>query len=248
MNSRLHIKLLLIILILCSLISCERGALFNAGEIEKREIPLYGKITAIEVNTMSEITLVQDTINKAIVTCGKNLQPDIEIYLKDNILHFDNTIKYSWSRSYEKIKLELHLISIPQLNTWKPAFISTKDTFKTYEFFLVNWGKFTEIDVTLDANNCAIDVSNEDFGHYSIKGKSISSTFNVKGSSFIYADELQVQNCTVKQTSIGDIYVNVSNLLTVSIESTGKVYYYGNPVIIMKNDFSKSKLIHLPNN
>ncbi|NVO08767.1 MAG: DUF2807 domain-containing protein [Bacteroidales bacterium] len=245
------ISLYKLFLIICTSIvysSCKDG-LFNPGAVVTREIQLSSIIFSVEVNTMLEITLVQDTINKALVTCSENLQSDIDIFVKDNILYLNNSIKYSWSRNYEKVKLELHLIKIPRLDIWKPSYITSRDTIKTHEFFLVDWGKFTELDVTLDVDNCAIDVSVEGFGHYTVKGKSTTATFYCKGSAFFYAEGLQVQNCTVFQNSIGDTYVNVLNKLTVTIQNSGKVYYYGNPSsIILNNNFSNDKLIHLPNN
>jgi hypothetical protein len=245
------ISLYKLFLIICTSIvysSCKDG-LLNAGEVVTIEIQFSRIISRVEVNTMLEITLVQDTINKALVTCGENLQPDIDIFVKDNILYLNNSIKYSWSRSYEKVKLELHLISIPRLDVWKPSYITSRDTIKTHEFFLVDWGKFTELDVTLNVDNCAIDVSVEGFGHYTVKGKSTTATFYCKGSAFFYAEDLKIQNCTVFQNSIGDTYVNVLNKLTVTIQNSGKVYYYGNPSsIILNNNFPNDKLIHLPNN
>ena len=247
MNRFSNFKFLIIVVFLLTLIACEKGALFNAGEAVSREVLLQDKISTIEVNTMSDITLVQDTVNKAIVTCGANLQPNIDLFVKEDILHINNSIRYGWSRSYEKIKLELHLISIPTLNIRVPVYITTRDTFKTESFFLVDWGMFTELDVTLNVNNFGLDVSSEGFGHYTVKGKSVNATFNDWGSSFFYADGFKVQNCLVKQRSIGDIYINVSNNLTVSIETTGRVFYYGNPsTIVLKNNFSKELLIHLP--
>lgn len=246
MKRILFYKYLLIVSILTVFTSCKDG-LFNAGEVVTREVLLDDKISLIEVNSMFDITLVQDTINKALTTCGENLQPDIDIFIKDGTLHINNSIKYSWSRDYEKVKLELHLISIPQINVRKPIYMTTRDTFKTNEFFLVDWGKFTELNVTLDVNNCAIAVSSDNFGHFTVKGKAVNATFNGWGSSFIYAEGLQTQNCTVNHRSIGDTYVNVSNTLNVTIETSGKVYYYGNPSTITTNDSLKDKLVHLTN-
>lgn len=239
-------KVTIAILLLFHIVSCEKNAFFNAGENVSQEILLDKMISSIEVNTMLDITLVQDSINKAIVTCGENLLSDINIFVKDDILHLNNTIKYNWSRSYEKVKLELHLISIPQLNIRKPAYITTRDTFKTNEFFLIDWGEFTKVDVTLDVNSCAIDVSSDDFGHYTVRGKAVSAKFYGKGSSFIYANELRAQNCTVKQLSIGDIYINVSNVLRVSLLSSGNIYYSGNPNnVVIDKCSSTGKLIHI---
>lgn len=245
-QNRLYFKISLTLLLLLCLVSCEKNAFFKAGETVSREILFEGKFKIIEVNSMLEITLVQDSINKAIVTCGENLQPNIDFYVQDSVLHLDNSIKYNWSRSYDKIKLELHLVRTPQLNIRKPVSIVTRDTFKTTEFFLIDWGTFTDLDVTLDVNNCAIDLSPEGFGHYTVKGKAFSATFNGKGSAFIYANDLKIQNCIVKQLSIGDIYVNVTNELKVSLLSSGNVYYSGNPnKVVVEKTISKGRLIQV---
>lgn len=247
MRKIFFLRFILVLFIPIFFTSCEKNAFFNAGEVITREILLENYISDIEVNTMFDITLVQDTINKALVTCGENLQPDIEIFVKNDTLYLNNSVKYKWSRSYDKIKLDLHLKSIPQLTIWKPVYITTRDTFKTNSFFLIDWGMFTELDVNINVNSCYIDVSSENFGHYTLKGKAVNAFFLGWGSSFFYAEGLQVQNCIVKQRSIGDIYINVLNELNVTIETTGKVYYYGNPsTIVINNRFSEDQLIHLP--
>lgn len=248
MRKKSATQLIFVLSIALTLTSCDKLALFDAGDTITREVHFEGSISAIDINSIFEIVLVQDTINKALITCGENLQHDINIELKKSILYLSSTVKYNWSRNYEKVKLELHLISIPRLDVRKPSYIATRDTFKTYEFFLIDWGKFTELDATLDTKSCYIDASSLDYGKYTVKGRSINATFYCNGSSFIYANDLKVQYCTVKQKSIGDVYVNVSDALSVTIENTGRVFYYGNPSTIeIKNSFPKERLIHLTN-
>jgi len=217
----------------------------NIGDIVTNEVLINDTINIIEINSMMDVTLVQDTINKALVTCGENQQSDIDIFLKKKILHINGSIKNSWTHDYERVKLELHLISLPQLNIRKPVSITTIDTFKTNELFIIDWGKYTNLNATIDANSCTIAVSADNFGHFTIKGKSVKAVFNGWGSAFIYAQHLKTQDCTVNQRSIGDIYVNVQYNLNVSIETSGNVFYYGNPTIIKGNLFSSKKLIHL---
>jgi len=242
------IQLIITLVVPFALASCDTWTLFNTGDTVTREVHIEGNISAIDINSIFDIILVQDTINKALITCGENLQPDINITEREGVLYLTSNLKYIWSRSYEKVKLELHLTSVPRLDVRQPSYIATRDTFKTDEFFLIDWGHFTELDATLDTRNCAIDVSSNDYGKYTVRGKSISATLNCLGSSFIYANDLKVQFCTVKQESIGDIYVNVSNTLTVTIENTGRVFYYGNPSeIVIKNNFPEDRLIHLTN-
>lgn len=232
--------------LLLMLFSCKKEALFNAGNTVSREVKLSDSINSIEVQAMFNITLVQDTINKAVITCGENLQDNIDIYTKNNTLYLESSIKYNWSRRYEKIKLDLHLISIPTINVRKPVYITTCDTFKTNQFYLIDWEQFTELNVMLDVNNCIIDVSSDNFGHYTLNGKAASATFHTWGSSFIYAAGMQIKSCNVTQRSIGDVYVSVVDELNVAFKSTGKVYYYGNPSkVIIDNPVSNSKLIHI---
>ncbi len=89
-------------------------------------------------------------------------------------------------------------------------------------------------------------MSEDNFGKFVVRGKTINAYLWACGSSFVYANELQAQNCTVQNEGIGDIYVNVSNILTGSINSTGNVYYYGQPVVINIQTLSSTgKLIPL---
>lgn len=240
-----HFKYPIFAIILLLIFSCKDEAFFNAGGTNSREILLSNNIKSIEIQAMFNITLIQDTINKVIVTCGENLQHNIDVSIKNGILYLKHNVKYNWSRPYKKIELELHLISVPTINVRNPVYITSRDTLKTTEFFLIDWEQFTELNVTLNVRNVAIDVSSENFGSYTIKGKAESATFNNWGSAFIDAKDIQVKDCNVAQKSIGDIYVNVTNELRVSFKSTGRVFYYGNPKIFIENQTSNSKLIHL---
>lgn len=243
---RSSIKFALIIPALLTFFSCEKEGLFNPGNTTSREVQLSSSINSIEVKAMFNITLVQDTTNKVIITCGENLQDNIDIYTKDSKLYLESSIKYNWSRKYNKIDLELHLTNIPTINVRKPVYITTCDTFKTNQFYLIDWEQFTELNVTLDVNNCIIDVSSDNFGHYTLKGRATSATLNCWGSAFIYAENMKVNKCNVIQKSIGDVHVSVLDELNVSFKSTGKVYYYGNPsTIIVDTPISNSNLIHI---
>lgn len=240
-----HLRILLAAIAVSGLFhSCD---FLDAGDTVTNEVLINDSINIIEFNSMMDIILLQDTTNKALITCGENLQSDINILTENKTLYINNSIKYNFARDYERIKLELHLKEIPQLKIRKPVSIITIDTFKTNVFHLVDWGKYTNLNATINANICIIGVSSDNFGHFTIKGKSVNATFSNWGSAFIFTDSLKTQNCTIYQKSIGDTYVNAQSTLRVYIETTGKVYYYGNPLITKANSFSPAKLIHLGN-
>src|SRR5664279_3594772 len=90
------------------IVSCNK-ALFNAGDTVTQEIKIEGQFSFIDIENIFDITLINDTVNKVLVTCGENLQPYVSIKVKDGILYFDHSVKENWSRTYQKIKLEVHL-------------------------------------------------------------------------------------------------------------------------------------------
>lgn len=242
-----YIKIVFFLCLVGLTSSCRKDALFDAGKTTTREISINDDFNGIEVKQMFDIVLANDTVNRIYVTCGENLQPQMDIYVKDGILYLDHHIKYNWSRNYEKTKLILRLNHFPRINVRKPEYITTLDTLKTNVFDYVDWEKFTEMDVTLNVTQCNIGMSSDNFGHYTIRGKATNATLWGWGSTFLYGEDMNIENCYIKHRGIGDLYVNVSNSLTVSLEATGNVYYKGNPTITIEQHLSTGKLIRLPN-
>jgi hypothetical protein len=224
--------------------TCCNNGLFNAGDTVTKEFKIEEPFRTIEIKQDFAVELINDTINKAVVTCGKNLMDDISIIAKDDILYLDHDIKYKWSRSYEKIKLQLHLTAITWINVRKPCQIFTTDTFKTDNFAFIDWGKFTEMDVCLDVYNLQIVMSSDNFGRFTLKGKAHNANIIQWGSAFVYADSMIIQNCAVDHRSVGDVHVNVIKELTVDLKSTGNVICNSNPEsVIILQQLSGGRLI-----
>jgi hypothetical protein len=196
---------------------------------------------------MFDIVLVQDTLNKVLVTCGKNLQSYVSIGVVNNILSLEQHTKNNWSRKYEKIQLEVHLIDIPALYIHEPSNIKNKGILKSTDFTLCDFGKFSEVDLNIDVNSCGIYMTSDNFGYFKIKGKCVYLDAWGWGSSVVRADSLKAENCNVLQRGIGSVYVNTSNELKVSLEYSGNVYYTGNPSsIIVEEQKSTGQLIKMP--
>ena len=221
--------------------------MFDNGITTTREVKIEEIFSAINVNSMFDIVLVQDTINKVRVTCGKNLQSLVYVGVIKDILSFEQDTKYNWSRKYEKIRLEVHLITIPPIYIHQPSSIKNKGILKSSDFTLVDLGKFSEVDLNVDVNTCGIYMSSDNFGYFKIKGKCVYLDLWGWGSSIVRADSLKAENCSVLQRGIGNVYVNTSNELKVSLEYSGNVYYTGNPSsIIVEEQKSTGQLIKMP--
>ncbi len=223
--------------------SCNK-ALFNAGETVTKEVRIDSVFSSIDIENMFDITLVNDTVNKVLVTCGENLQPFVSITAKNGILYFNNSAKENWSRSYQKIKLEVHLTFGPRIDIHEPISLKTKGVFTCNNFSIIDFWKISEVDVNIDANFCGIYMSSDNFGYFKIKGKAQTADIWGWGSAYVMADSLVSQNCHVLQRGMADVHVNVSGQLSVSLEFTGNVYYTGNPAeIIIENQTSTGRLI-----
>ena len=237
---------ILFMLSLPLLTTCNK-ALFDAGKNETREIVIDKPFSIIYIDNIFDIILFNDTINKVLVTCGENLQPLVSAEVKEDILYLNHSVKNNWSRSYQKINLEVHLSSFPRIDIHQPVSLKTKGVFKGDSFVVIDWGKVSEVDVNLDVNYCVINMSSDNFGYFKAKGKAQYSDIWGWGSATVRTDSLVSQNCHVTQRGMADVYVNVTGQLSVSLEFTGNVYYAGNPAsTIIEKQVSSGKLIKKP--
>lgn len=233
-----------IVLFVLLLAGCEKSALFDAGPGSAKEFVFDGDISTIEVKQIFEITLVKDTVNKVIAIGGDNLLKQLDFRLKDQTLYLDHSIKYNWSRPYEKIKLELHVRSFDLMNIRESIKLSTRGQFKSENFSFIDWSKFSEVDVDVDVQTCNIIMTSDNFGSFKVKGKAINAEVWGWGSCFVHADSLVAENCHVLHRGIGDVYVNATNQLSIALESSGNVYYAGTPkTITLERQHSSGRLI-----
>ncbi|NJO91700.1 MAG: hypothetical protein HC831_24100 [Chloroflexia bacterium] len=173
--------------------------------------------------------LVSDTTNKIEIVCGEKLFEDIEIAIKDGILSLDHHLTAKWSRNYSKIILRLHSKPFERINIRKPAKVFNSDVYKGNSFSLIDWGKFSEVDLTLNVEYCLIAMSSDNFGQFKIKGKAVSANLWGWGSANVRADSLITENCEVLHRGMGDVYVKAQNHLKVDMQFTGNIFYSGNP-------------------
>ncbi|HEY4787673.1 MAG TPA: DUF2807 domain-containing protein [Bacteroidales bacterium] len=225
--------------------SCNK-ALFDAGDTTTREVNIDSAFSTINIENIFDITLVNDTLNKVLITTGENLQSYVSIEAKNGVLYLNHSVKENWSRKYQKIKLEVHLTSGPHIDIHEPISLKTKGVFKCDNFVIVDWWKVSEVDVNLDANFCGIYMSSDNFGYFKVKGKTQTADIWGWGSAYVHADSLVAQNCHVLQRGMADVYVNVTGQLSVDLEFTGDVYYTGNPTeVIIEKQTSSGRLIKL---
>lgn len=211
--------------------SCNK-AFLDSGPDTTREIIFTDRVVGYEAESIFDIVLVQDTVNKVLITCGENLQSFVNVYLKDDTVHLKHNTKQNWSREYNRIKLEVHINSNFFMNIREAVNIRSKGIIKLHSFIILDWGIFSDIDITLDVERCVLVNSPEHFGLIKAQGKSNYTWLWNRGSCKFRTENLINVSCFAQQAGWGDMYVNATNDLSVSLESTGNVYYNGNPKTI----------------
>jgi hypothetical protein len=208
--------------------SCTNDALFDAGPEKTTTISLED-FSVIEAKNTFEVELVTDTVNLVKITCGENLFKYIHIDVSNGVLNLNHDISQNWSRKYKKVRLELHTKPFDLVNIRKPIKLFNHTTYIGGSFSLVDYGKFSEVDMDVDVDYCLIAMSSDNFGQFKIKGRATNADIWGWGSCSTHADSLITESCNVLHRGMGNVYVNVKSQLTVSIEFTGNVFYSGNP-------------------
>ena len=241
-------KLIYLLILPMFLYSCDSNGLFDGGEPLTKEVVIKKAFSRIETTSIFDISLINDTINKIEITCGENLQKFIKIEEKEGIVSISHSVKYAWSRKYEKIKLKLHVNQDLIIYAYEPLHFTTIGTFKASTFQFVDWGKFCEVDVTVNSEYCGIFMGADSFGAYTVKGKCTDSEIWAGGSSKVQADSLISDNCFVRQRGWGDVYINVMKQLKIKFECISTIYYKSTPSEITVDDhLFAGKVIKLEN-
>lgn len=223
----------ILLVILPLLAGCNLIDDWSAGDIEVRRITINNDMVDIKVKNIFEITLIQDDSAYIDVICGENFQPKVDIHADGKSLIIDHSINNRWLRGYDKVKLEVHLTYIPTMNIYSPIKLETQGTFNTNTFYLVDWGSFTECNVSINVDKLIVQTSGDNFGEYNIKGTSRVTDIAVRGSTKIDCSGLQTESCNLYHKSIMDVSLTVSNNFVVNIISSGNAYYRGNPTVTL---------------
>lgn len=221
---------LLVLILALMLASCEQNAFFDAGENTSHTFSVDTFYT-LEVKDIFEIELQNADENKIIAFGGSNLLPNLNFYVIENKLFLENNNKYDWSRQYEKIKLILQSTSLNHINVRIPCKITTAEPFRGEKLSIIDWEKFSEMDIEVDVKQFRFGVSSDNAGIYKFSGMAESVKLRPWGSCFVYAESLLSKRASITHSSIGDCFVNVSDKLDIEIDETGTIYYQGNPEV-----------------
>jgi len=220
------------IFLLIILFGCE-GLLQPSEKKVTKRIEISKMPIRIDIKSMFDIVLHQNDSIYAVVTCNSSYVNDVDIHAKDDTLYLEHSVSMRWLHGYDIIKLDLYLPYLPIIHVKAPVSIKTKEKFYTKMLNISDWEYYSNCDIDVQTTYVVIQSSGSSYSSFHITGSADSAFVYSRGSSVIDLSELQVNSCTIHHKSIADARLNVSTLLRAEILSSGKVYYKGNPTVVM---------------
>lgn len=233
---------ILIILFAILILSCDEIWL-DTGDTTEREIEL-NEFKDIFINDIFNVYLSQDTVYKAVIKGGSKIISNVELNQDGHILNI-NYNKTEWLSEYNRINITIHFVDIDDITLTEPSNLYSNDTIKTESILVHALAEYSDLDLIVNVSNFHFANSESSGGVYNIKGKTDKFTCWVRGSGILQAENLRVQSIYLRNSSIGNCFVNAITDLTVKFENSGLVYYSGNPLIVIETPEFSDQLIKM---
>ena len=226
-------------------IGCQKPSCFtDAGAVTKtdRNISPFTKIVLYD---NIHLVLTQDTVEKLTVEGGKNVLPQIETSVKEQILTIKNNVDCNWlRRPGETITVYASVKNLEQVDYNGSGNITATNTLTSPVLFFYSYkgAGNIDVDITADVAGAYIHQENADITLRGSANRFFTYT-NARGS--INLKGLQVKNMVMEYGGVRDATINVTENLDVIIYHTGNVYYKGTPQVKLQTH-SSGQLLHLP--
>jgi hypothetical protein len=243
-NPSLHLVLLLVMLL--AVPSCEKDHLFDCTKSTGQEVSEYRPTSVfknIDLSDNVDLVIYPDTTLFIRVTAGQNLIDGIITELDGNTLYIRNENRCNWIRSFKnKFTVEIGMDQPELISYYGSGSIRCMDTLRHDGFTFDSWNGAGSIWLLLHCNTSNL---NNNVGSCDINASGISgvSYLYVNGSGIADLSRLETGYSYLKNNSTGDLSVNVTKELGVTIEHTGNIYYTGNPYKVEKIISGSGQLI-----
>lgn len=205
-----------------------------------------GSFTGIYLTSNIHLNIHISNQQRVQVTAGENLQKGIEVKTENGILRLDNNNKCNWVRSFKpRITVD---VWTPTLSTLfmedATGDVNFADTLKEQNFRFDGYSSMGTVNLLLDCFIATIATHNGPLDVNARGNASVQYHYNA-GFGVINCNELRSDNIYINNKGSNDSKINCENILEVTIEKTGNIYYRGNPSTIKTNITGDGKLIKL---
>ena len=237
------IAMLLFVLSACKKLE-DRKCFKTAGEEATLEIPI-GNFGRLDLGPRIKYILVQDSVNKVVLSGGSHLISMIGLDIVDgDLLVIENRNTCNFLRSYKKeVTVEIHCKSIYYVVYHGTRDLICQTPIESAYFTYVALESSGTSHLNIDGKN--IYVVCDKWGNFELEGTSDYLKIEMRGNSFGDALKMQVNdslNIVSSSSELTKIRANTIPL-RAEVSSNGDIWYVGNPSSIEYNRYGSGELI-----
>lgn len=199
----------------------------GSGSVTSKTISM-DKITSIGLGISADVYLRQGA------------KQEIEIKGQQNIIDLLNKRPNgkSWNiefergtrvKSYEQLEIYITLTELENLSIGGSGSIIGKSKFTRVDDLSISIGGSGDVKVDVEANDISCSIGGS--GKIKLQGEADELEVSIGGSGDVEAINLDVKECNVSSAGSGNVEINVSDYLKVSLVGSGDVRYSGNPKV-----------------
>ena len=222
----------------------DRKCFKSTGGLTSKEI-IVPSFNQLFFGPHIKYVLVQDTIEKVVLTGGKNVLNLVETNVSDNKLSVINNNKCNFLRSYKKeIIAEIHLINVFSFHFEGTKELTCKNTLNLGDVSFTIRDGAGEVNLNLTANSLAFYVTHG-WGNFNLTGNVNFFRFDIRSNGFGNAYNLNVADSIhVISSTAENVKINTAgNLLRTEITGGGDVWYIETPTFLELNEYGDGRLI-----
>lgn len=223
-------------------VSCKKSKCAKSTGAQTTEVRNLEVFTSINVHDKINIELKRSTVNRASITCGKNLMDYIVTRQEGTVLEIRNDNSCNFLRSYKKpVNILLEYTSLDHINFIGAGTVSSTDTLIQPSLFIEGEGSSGDFDllVKMDSLRMVLHTGNS---NVKLRGKCKQFSFYSGGTTIIDSRQLEAVSCLCNNSGSGDFYVKALLYLYAEIHQQGSIYYTGNPASVEQRNSGRGTL------
>ena len=232
------------LILLSSLCSCEENGMEEATSFET-----VAPFHTLELNSVFEVYLIQDTLNAVKIECHRDGIKDALLTEENGILRISNRSTGKWLKPEKnRVKLYIHSNSLREVVLNETCYIKTINPITRDEFRIVmgHPTKLSAIELELNCKSFLYWNNYQCGGKVTLTGRAENLLIYSFALMTVDASALETDYTLIENHSKGDSRVRVENTLEYSIHGVGNIYLYGNPPEIIAHEVTSSgQLIHM---
>lgn len=225
------------------LASCQKGTkcIHSMGENTK-DTRYVLSFNRLRINSLMDVYWHLDTVNKVVITTGKNMLTYIKTEVSNNRLSITNENRCNWLRKYQRIKVDVYSPAFKYLDLYGNGDFYMTDTITVDSFMVDNWSDISKIKLMTHCQVFSYS-QNAGTGDTYIDGSAAVSYLWVMGYGYVFACGLKTGYQYITHKSTGQLYVNVEKEVGARLFSSGNLYVFGHPYKVEKQVYSSGNVI-----